>query len=290
MKSIIIAFSSGPDSVFLAEKFRKQNNYHLILAHFNHRIRSDKEHKKEEYFTLEYGKKNNIIVEIEKWKKPKESETEARTARYYFLEKIRQKYNADYIVTAHHLNDNAETIFMQVLRGGGIKSLSGILEKDENRKLWRPLLNISKKEILEFLAQEGVSYCTDKTNNESTYTRNFLRNDIFPMLEKKFPNFQQRIVRNTDHFIEINSMISRNAEEFLKKNSFYNGVKRKNLFLIESPVRFEIYSKLFKGKFLEKKFINNLELFFQTGLSGKIFEGKGEKFMIYSDTIFLEKK
>ena len=172
----VIAFSGGADSRYLLEKiqakcetgnFEKKN---VIIAHFNHHLREDSgseeisEATRDERFSREISERLGFVFELGHWNQIEEgrsdtkikiSENSAREARYSFLQKICQKYSAKYLITAHHKDDQAETVFLQFLRGGGVNSLAG-MRKIRNFSgdcfLYRPLLEISKSEILPFLS------------------------------------------------------------------------------------------------------------------------------------------
>ena len=120
-----------------------------------------------EPFTLplkKYADTHDLAIDIGDWETPSASEEKARNARYTFLEALRVEKNAEYIVTGHHKNDQAETVLLQFFRSGGIKSLSGMREYNKERHLWRPLLEKTKDEMLEYLHTEKIKYCTDTSN------------------------------------------------------------------------------------------------------------------------------
>ena len=159
MKKIILALSGGADSLFLGEKLLAEGA-EIIAAHFDHCLRNDS--AKDAEFCKKWSKEKGIVFETEQWKYPQKSEEKARTARYDFLEKIRQKHNAKHICTAHHADDQAETILFRFLRGSGIKGLSGMQEYDPDRKILRPLLHTKKSDILAELKRQNIAFCHDK--------------------------------------------------------------------------------------------------------------------------------
>src|SRR5262249_19491687 len=142
------ACSGGVDSVVLAHKL-KNLGYQMVLAHFNHGWRG-KESDENENFCWNLAKKWKIPIEVSRGKKVEKgnAEAKAREERYFFLEAVRQKHKACYIAVAHHKDDQIETIWMHKKRGAGLRGLAGM--PLVQRKIIRPLLEISKKEILEY--------------------------------------------------------------------------------------------------------------------------------------------
>lgn len=289
---IIIAFSGGPDSVFLCE-YLLEKKYAVVLAHFNHHMDIRKgANNADEQFVQNYAKQKNIPLEIGHWGHPEPSEEKARNARYKFLETIRAKYNAQWICTGHHLNDNAETIMLQFLRGGGIRSLTGILETDEKRKLWRPILSITKQTILEELDRKQIQYCIDSSNAESVFTRNFLRNEIFPKFEKKFPNFQKRLSIQTHQMTELQKYLETQAEYFLEtqKKEHKKQISTHDFLQLPSPLRFEVLKKIIIGKYVDNTLCESIYDFLATCTTGKIFETKAQRIRIQKKFFSVEMK
>lgn len=197
---LVLGISGGPDSVCLLEifaKLQKKYNLKIILAHVNYALRgkdSDRDQKIIEDLAQKYALE--LFVLHPKINKEKYSEESLRKIRYDFFEKIRRENNCNYIAVAHTLDDQAETLLMRLIRGAGLSGLSGM--KFKNRKIIRPLLNISKKEILEFLKIKKIKYRIDKTNKENHFFRNKIRNILVPMLEKNFnPNIKETIFKNS---------------------------------------------------------------------------------------------
>ena len=225
--TIIVAFSGGPDSVFLAKQLVLNGYKKIILAHFNHHMTvREGANNSDEKFVENYANSNNLKYEIGHWEKPENSENKARNARYLFLENIRTQYQEIYnseksvIVTGHHKNDVAETVLLQFFRSGGIKSLSGITECDAERNLFRPLLHLVKSEIVDFLHKNKIEYCTDSSNADSVFTRNFMRNKIIPLIETRFPNIQEHLFVQANQFKILENDIAVQADTFLENNTF----------------------------------------------------------------------
>ena len=190
--SIVAGVSGGADSVclfYLLKEYCEKKNAKLIVVHVNHGIREDAAHDAA-YVEALCDKENvefhlfekDIPAMAKEWGVG--SEEAGRRARYETFEEVRVNFaqNAK-IAVAHNRNDQAETTLFHLFRGAGITGLSGILPVRDN--IIRPLLCVERKEIEAFLTEKGVKWCIDFTNEENTYTRNKLRNVVFPYVEKE---------------------------------------------------------------------------------------------------------
>ncbi len=283
---LVVAFSGGPDSVYAVENLSHNGFKNLILAHFHHHIRNE-EAEKDAIFCEQYAQKNGYRWARGDWETPENSEEKARKARYTFLEKIREESEAKAIVTGHHADDMAETIFLQFLRGGGMRGLKGMEEWDDIRKIWRPFLGVQKCEIVQFLQDKKIPFCIDSSNNESIFTRNFLRNKIFPLLQDRFPGFSQRILKNTEYIASTVSFLESVAEEFL---AFYPSpyFEKDHFFSLHPTVRYEVLRKICSPFFGDSLPIEQIEEFLKNGKSGKKWQGKGKIFTIFGKNVFYE--
>ena len=298
----IIAFSGGADSRYLLDFFLEKVDQNilakknLVLAHYNHNLRGE-ESKRDQNFSRDIAKKFGLIFETktrdfrQEEDENKLSENEARNFRYLFLEEVRQKYSADWIATGHHKDDQAETIFLQFLRGGGVNALSGMKEFSEERRIFRPLLGISKKDITRVLLSKNIHFCEDSTNAESKFTRNFLRNEVFPLLETRYPNFSQRIAEKSSYFEGLQCEFETSAHVFCAENDFFStqGVSRTKFLNLFSAVQFEVIKKLIFPKFCDHKIFITIQNFLKNSDSGKKFEVKGVRFQVFGESIFCEK-
>ncbi len=125
----------------------------------------------------------------------------ARDLRYDWFEKLRKRHNADTIAIAHHRDDSVETILINLIRGTGIKGLTGIPVK--NRRIVRPLLSVSRNEIMEYLSTNNIQYVTDLTNEEDIYTRNTIRLKVLPILETINPSVRNSILTTSANLQEV---------------------------------------------------------------------------------------
>lgn len=216
-ENIVIGFSGGPDSVLLLyalNELRKEYGYNLIAVHINHQLRAVDAVKDEEFskdFSNSLGVKFiSFNMDVSGYAKEHKISVEdaGRRIRYEkFHEVLEEEFGKGVIAVGHHKNDDAETILINLIRGAGGAGLSGISSKSNN--IVRPLIDITKGEILEFLKENKIPYVEDKTNFENDYLRNKIRNVIIPYIENEInENFIDSLTRS--------SKIIESNEEFLE--------------------------------------------------------------------------
>jgi len=207
---VLIAISGGMDSVVLTRVCHKMN-LNIALAHCNFNLRGTESDADEE-FVLELAEDLDLEVFIESF----ETETyatennisiqmAARELRYNWFLELAEQLNFDYILTAHHADDNLETFFINLMRGTGLDGLTGIPET--NGKLVRPLLPFSHSELQVFAKGEKMSWQEDSTNASTKYLRNKLRHDIIPVLKEMNPQFLQNFQKTQVHLQESAEII-----------------------------------------------------------------------------------
>jgi tRNA(Ile)-lysidine synthase len=212
--TIIIGLSGGPDSVFLTHflhDIQQERKLDLVAAHLDHQWRAGSD--KDVQFCRELCSGLNIPFVGQKASelkfKPKyegSKEAQGRALRRYFLEEVRQKYNADCIALAHHEGDQQETFFIRLIRGTTLSGLVGMRPKSNH--YIRPLLETNKEAILEYLDQHSIGYLTDPTNALDLYLRNRIRSKVLPALrecDKRFDaNFLNTIhsLRETEYYLK----------------------------------------------------------------------------------------
>ena len=206
--TIIVAVSGGPDSMCLLDNLielkQELQIKKIVVAHLNHMIRE--EAKSETVYVQEYCKNKEIdcyvkFVDILKKSTELKIGTEecGRRERYAFFDEISEKVGANKIAIAHNLNDNAETVLMHLLRGSGISGLGGIKPYREG-KFIRPLIKCDRADIENYCEEKNLQPKFDKTNKDNTYTRNRIRNELIPYIQKKFnPN----IIETLDRLSEL---------------------------------------------------------------------------------------
>ena len=197
---VLIAFSGGPDSVFLfycLNSLKEEFNLEIELVYVNHNLRDDVE--LDVSFVKEFSQKHNLkfyIKEVDIQKLMKEyklSEEEAgRYGRYKVFSDIMKENNLNKIATGHNMDDNVETFIFRMLRGTALNGLKGIPVKRGD--IIRPILDFKKEEIVKILDESHERYRIDSTNLETKYTRNKIRNLIFPLFSEINPLFKDKIL------------------------------------------------------------------------------------------------
>jgi tRNA(Ile)-lysidine synthase len=134
-------------------------------------------------------------------------EATAREVRYHALERVRQQLSANAIVTAHHMQDQGETLLLQLMRGAGVKGLSAMSQWDAERYLLRPLLAVPKAELLQFAAEQQLVWVEDESNTDISYDRNFMRQKVMPMMRERYPQLDNALLRSASHLAEAQSLL-----------------------------------------------------------------------------------
>ena len=242
---IIVGFSGGPDSVFLVEMLKKLKNFinfKIYLVHINHLLRGE-DADSDENFSIEYAKTNNLeifikripVKEIAK-EVGKTVEEVGREERYKFFSEIYETVGANKIATAHNKDDQIETFLFRLIRGTSLQGLEGI--KIKNNNIIRPISEIYKKDILEYLNKNEIQYKIDKTNFENEFTRNSIRLDLIPFIEERYNiKFKDKIFSLIEEIRENNQNNSLNLSDYtdtenkiiLQKIKILSNFDRKNL-------------------------------------------------------------
>lgn len=193
---MIVALSGGADSVALLTMLSLLG-YRCRAAHCNFHLRGDESDRDMEFVT-DLCKRMGIPLEIRHFDVPgrmrltgESVEMACRSLRYEWFAELLAADPGARLAVAHHLNDNVETFFLNALRGSGVAGVRGMLPRNGN--IIRPMLEVTRTEIEEFLRRENIDYVTDSTNAENEFRRNRLRNIILPLLEENFPGATERI-------------------------------------------------------------------------------------------------
>ena len=206
---VLVGLSGGADSVALLALL-VQLDYPCVALHCNFHLRGDESVRDEQFAremartldvpfykidfdTTAYGVEHHLSIEMA-----------ARELRYNWFEEMRLRLGAQAIAVAHHRDDSVETVLMNLVRGTGIRGVGGIRPK--NGYVVRPLLAVSRSEILDWLAEQQLSYVTDSTNLSDAYTRNFIRLRVLPLLEELNPSVKAAIARTADHLAETEAI------------------------------------------------------------------------------------
>ncbi len=244
---VTIALSGGVDSVVmlsLLAVLAGPMKFKLSAVHVDHGISDNAVQWYK--FCCDLCRSLNIPISVSHLKISKQPgvslEASARRARYQIFSQVK----ADYVVLAQHLNDQAETLMLQLLRGAGVKGLSAmpVIRKqlsDTAPKILRPLLAVSRDTIVQYAKQNSLSWVYDESNKNTDFSRNFLRHEVFPLLEKRYPSYKTTFSRSSLHLAEADGLLDELAAldqkngviagklqaEYLSKLSF---PRAKNLF------------------------------------------------------------
>lgn len=206
---VIVGVSGGADSVALLDILHALR-YECVIAHCNFHLRGE-ESNRDAFFVEGLCKKYNLKYERIDFDTEAYAVTHsisiemaARELRYNWFEQIRVIHLADAIAVAHHRDDSVETILLNLIRGTGIKGLTGI--SPQNGYVVRPLLSLSRKEILNYLEERNISYVEDSTNNEDLYIRNKIRLNIIPQMESINPSVKNAVARTAEHLLQVETI------------------------------------------------------------------------------------
>lgn len=245
---LLLAVSGGADSVALCE-LCFQASFHFEIAHCNFQLRGE-ESERDEKFVLHLGEKYKTKVYLKKFDTTKYAEENktsiqvaARELRYAWFDELLNEvsvisdkisdnsneqlsdiihshsllitHHFQYLLTAHHANDNIETLLMNFFKGTGIKGLQGILAKQ--KKIIRPLLFAKREEINSFITENNLEFVEDSSNNSDKYTRNYFRHQLIPSIQKVFPKAEENLVNNIERFKEIQVLYQQSIALHKKK-------------------------------------------------------------------------
>ncbi|MCX6156225.1 MAG: tRNA lysidine(34) synthetase TilS [Candidatus Kapabacteria bacterium] len=266
---IVLAVSGGVDSIVLLDlmdKAAKNLNFELQIAHYNHQLRgkasiADEQfvhdisiQKKLKYHSSkgkvkEYAKKNSLSIEHA-----------ARILRYFFLERVARSNNIEIVATAHNFDDSIETFFLNLFRGSGLTGLSGIRAVRPLGKkvlLMRPLIWATKQEIIEYANKNKLKWHEDESNELLNYTRNKLRLELLPLIEKEFnPALKAVIGRTMNLLVQADDFIGNSVQKALpmliidaKQNYF--SLNLSNFITLDSFLQAEIIQFMIENYILE---------------------------------------
>lgn len=218
---VVLAVSGGADSVALLRAVARRPGGPRIVAHFDHGLRETS--GRDARFVAELAERMGLPVRLGRPPRPLASDDEAgaRQARYAFLTEVARGETARYVATAHNRDDQTETVLHRILRGSGLAGLKGIPRSREflpGVALVRPLLDLGRREVIEYLAQLDQPYCTDPSNASSRYTRNRIRRELIPLLEHQYnPNVREALLRLAELAGESREVIDEQVEALVEK-------------------------------------------------------------------------
>jgi tRNA(Ile)-lysidine synthase len=224
-----------------------------VVCYFNHKLRPEADQEevrieklgKKLWFTVEVAEAD--IKKIQSLHPSKSLEELAREKRYAFLNAILNIYNAEKIITGHHLDDKIETFFFNLVRWSKLTGLVNMTEK--SWAILRPLLNIEKSQILDYLESNNLEYKIDITNTDTELTRNYLRHEIIPKFQQINSNYKNNLKNILDYFEELKEGIDKDVIDFLWDNNYFVIVDFNNLstFLQKEVIRYIYYISNWKS-------------------------------------------
>lgn len=244
IRSVVIGISGGADSVALLLSLTNCGLERITAVHCNFHLRGGESDRDRTFVenlcnrlnikceiidikTTEYVHRNKVSVEMA-----------CRETRYAEFRKIQKETGADRILVAHNSDDQAETLLLNLMRGCGVSGLRGMLK--DTGEIMRPLINTSRQTILEYLKAKGQDYMTDSTNLESNYRRNFLRNEVIPLLESRWPHAKKALCRTAENLASEEMILNDLEDYYLNDQSMrlaYNNL-----------------TSIIKGKWLVRRF------------------------------------
>jgi len=217
---LILALSGGIDSMVLADLLLKVK-VDFVVAHCNFHLRGE-ESDGDERFVREFAERNGIQCFVKHFDTEQYAaeqgisiEMAARDLRYVWFEELRQQLGYDKIAVAHHADDQAETFFINLLRGAGLRGLKGM--QPQNGAIIRPLLWASREQIHQYAVENQILWREDHTNAESIYLRNKIRNQLLPIFDVLHPEARQGLYKSLEHLSAENELYRELLKEKLSQ-------------------------------------------------------------------------
>ncbi len=238
---VILATSGGPDSMCLFRlmvELQKEKKLKLVIAHVNHKLRSESE--EEATFVKKEALALGLIYEYMEIKEYNHDnlENEARRKRYDFFLDLAEKYQAKYLFTAHHGDDLMETIMMRLVRGSSLKGYAGFSKMVDFKgiKLVRPLIELTKEEIEQYMRDNDFKYYVDKSNFSEDYTRNRYRKRLLPFLKEENREVNLKFLKFSRELKMVNDFVDGYIKEVMPKISDDKGIVISKLLGLDSFV------------------------------------------------------
>lgn len=241
---VVVGLSGGADSTALVQVLNElapELGFEVFCAHYNHGIRAEGA-AHDEIFVHDFCAKRDIPLMIERADVPAYAsekglsvETAARLMRYDFLERAMKHFDARRIAVAHHMDDNAESVLMHLIRGSGLKGLTGMSYVRGN--IIRPMLNVRRSEIENFLSERRISYCTDETNLVPEGSRNIIRLEVLPLIKKLNPAGVEAISGCAELIRQDEDFLAKQAEAALAILKTKKGYDREAFSRLPFPIK-----------------------------------------------------
>jgi tRNA(Ile)-lysidine synthetase-like protein len=270
----VLALSGGVDSIVLLDLLSNLEGVELVLAHFNHGIRTDA--VRDEDFVRQKAKDYRLILEVGQGNLGAQaSEETAREARYKFLRDICDRHEANTIITAHHQDDMLETAIINILRGTGPQ---GLMAMQTNPDIVRPLLEVPKKDIVTYAQAKKLEWVEDESNDDLKYLRNYIRSKLMSKLQaKERQEILARIDQVTEEYQAVTDIYDSVADYiFIDEDT----LDRQAFIFLPDAVAKEMLARWLRHKRIpaDRKTINRLAVAIKTarphtkqGVSGRFF-------------------
>ncbi len=289
---VVVGLSGGPDSVCLAHILH-QLGYEVVATHCNFHLRGTESLQDEQFVeelcrqqgwtlhktdfsTEQYAQEHKVSIEMA-----------AREQRYDWFQKMMRETNAEAIAVGHHKDDNAETMLLNLVRGAGIKGLCGMQAKNGN--VVRPLLCLTRQEILDYLQEEGIDYVTDHTNLEDNYARNKLRLNVMPLMESINKGVLSNIISTIENLNEVQKVYRQAMDAAI--NACSHHTENGELYimickLLQQPSPISVLHELLSPFGFNKQQLKEMLSSLQE--SGKLFSANGHRLLIDREDIIVE--
>jgi len=261
----VVAVSGGVDSVVLLDLLVQQPHLELVVAHFDHGIRSDSIEDRKLVATL--SQKHGLKFEFKEGRLGSgTSEERARRARYEYLQQVCKKHDAVGVISAHHQDDALETLAFNVLRGTRHKGMSSLQSTDG---IIRPLMNHNKEEIYDYARRNDLKWREDSTNQDEKYTRNWIRRRLMPRLSKKQ---KSELTDSYNRARSRNQLLDAAVQQQLEELARGQGLDRRQFIALPYSVACEVMAVWLRRhdvKNVDRKLIDQLVVSIKTLSPGK---------------------
>lgn len=279
----IVAVSGGVDSVVLLDMIMNRKNEeerkNFIVAHVDHGIRP--ESHEDEQFVRDLARHYDLPYESKRLQLgEKASENTARQARYDWLEQIRHAHHAEAIMTAHHQDDVIETMMINLIRGTGWR---GVCSLKQTKTRQRPLLGLSRAEIIAYAIEHGLSWREDETNNDVRYLRNYIR---YRYVQRLKADERRRWIELYTRQAEIAALIDQLLPEIAQAVGTHDTWSRYDIIMADEALSYEIMTYLLSTR-LERQTLARLRHFICSARPGKRFSESGFCFRVSMNEVFV---
>ncbi len=293
---VLVGFSGGADSTVLLSALHELLGENVSAFHVNHMLRGN-EADEDESFCREFCRKkgipfSSVRIDVAALSGGTGVEEAARNARYAALSEECRRTGAKKIALAHTASDNIETVVFNLSRGASLSGMRGIPPKRAHGEfeIIRPLILCTREEIEGFAEENSLSFCTDKTNSDTDYTRNFIRHKIVPLIKEINPNAESRVVSACENLSRDESFILETARDFISRNSVTSSCKTEALKALHPAICSRVIAHMYGAvceEMLESKHFEDVFALIESGKSGaRIMMPKNISALITDGTLF----